>query len=95
MAKVFHHNELVACGNFNPADLPKLSEQINHALESLRLVYTEEEQISKRKRAYVAESDPLYLQWQYDKTPESEQVWRDKVEEIKARYPLPDNTPTK
>lgn len=43
----------------------------------------------KRRVAYVAESDPLYMEWQYDNTPESEQAWRDKVAEIKARYPLP------
>lgn len=42
-----------------------------------------------RQVAYRAESDPLFLEWQYDQTPESEQVWRDKVAEIKARYPLP------
>jgi hypothetical protein len=42
-----------------------------------------------RKKAYIAESDPLYMEWQYDNTPESEQAWRDKVAEIKARYPLP------
>ncbi|TPA69929.1 hypothetical protein [Vibrio parahaemolyticus] len=42
-----------------------------------------------RKYAYVLESDPLYMEWQYDQTPEKEQAWRDKVAEIKARYPLP------
>ncbi|HDQ4100720.1 TPA: hypothetical protein SL768_006069 [Pseudomonas aeruginosa] len=42
-----------------------------------------------RRAAYVVESDPLFLEWQYDQTPESEQAWRDKVAEIKARYPLP------
>ncbi|WP_345861232.1 hypothetical protein [Shewanella algae] len=43
----------------------------------------------RRRVAYAAESDPLYMEWQYDNTPESEQAWRDKVAEIKARYPLP------
>jgi len=41
-----------------------------------------------RQKAYKDESDPLYLEWQYDQTPEKEQAWRDKVAEIKARYPL-------
>ena len=41
-----------------------------------------------RKRRYETESDPLYLEWQYDKTPESEQVWRDKVSEIKSQLPI-------
>ncbi len=45
--------------------------------------------IEMRKKAYVSESDPLYMEWQYDQTPGKEQAWRDKVAEIKARYPLP------
>ncbi|GLT16289.1 hypothetical protein GCM10007938_00650 [Vibrio zhanjiangensis] len=45
--------------------------------------------LSLRQKAYYQESDPLYLEWQYDKTAEKEQQWRDKVTEIKARYPLP------
>lgn len=43
----------------------------------------------QRQKAYKEESDPLYLEWQYDQTAEKEQVWRDKVAEIKARHPLP------
>lgn len=45
-------------------------------------------QLVKRQRAYVAESDHLFLEWQYDKTPAAEQAWRDKVAEIKLRYPV-------
>lgn len=44
--------------------------------------------IEKRKAVYREESDPLYMEWQYDQTPESEQAWRDKVVEIKQRYPI-------
>lgn len=44
--------------------------------------------LALRKAAYISESDPLFMEWQFDKTPESEQVWRDKVAEIKLRYPL-------
>ena len=44
-----------------------------------------------RKSAYKSESDPLYMEWQYDKTPEKEQAWRDKVSEIKLRIPLPED----
>lgn len=47
-----------------------------------------EGQLEKRKRAYQLESDLLLAEWQYDQTQEAEQIWRDKVEEIKARYPL-------
>lgn len=49
---------------------------------------TTEQILTLRAAAYKAESDPLYMEWQYDQTPESEQIWRDKVAEIKARYPL-------
>ncbi len=42
-----------------------------------------------RQLAYKDESDPLFLEWQYDQTQEKETSWRDKVAEIKARYPLP------
>ncbi|EGR2744172.1 hypothetical protein MYC06_004701 [Vibrio parahaemolyticus] len=49
----------------------------------------DEEVLFHRRLAYKAESDPLYMEWQYDQTAEKEQSWRDKVAEIKARYPLP------
>ena len=45
--------------------------------------------VAERRQAYALESDPIYSEWQYDKTAEKEQQWRDKVAEIKARYPLP------
>jgi hypothetical protein len=41
-----------------------------------------------RKQMYRNEADPLYMEWQYDQTAESEQVWRDKVAEIKLAYPI-------
>ena len=41
-----------------------------------------------REDAYRTESDPLFMEWQYDKTAASEQAWRYKVAEIKARYPV-------
>ncbi|MCH9691004.1 MAG: hypothetical protein K0U59_02890 [Gammaproteobacteria bacterium] len=45
-----------------------------------------------RLMAYKEESDPLYMEWQYDQTNELEQLWREKVAEIKSRYPLPGET---
>lgn len=45
-------------------------------------------QLAARQRVYEAESDPLFLEWQYDKTPEAETRWRYKVAEIKARHPV-------
>lgn len=41
-----------------------------------------------RKEAYIRESDPLYLEYQFDKTPESEKAWRDSVQRVKDRIPL-------
>ena len=66
-------------------DMGVPSAVIDAALAAQQLAGTQE----ARRLAYVAESDPLYMEWQYDQTPEAEQAWRDKVAEIKARYPLP------
>jgi len=46
--------------------------------------------IASRQIAYKTESDPLYMEWQFDQTAESEQAWRDNVTDIKTRYPLAD-----
>ncbi|MEL0621798.1 hypothetical protein V6238_01715 [Marinomonas arenicola] len=44
--------------------------------------------VQKREAAYKRESDPLYMEWQYDKTEAAENIWRDKVAEIKSRFPI-------
>jgi hypothetical protein len=46
-----------------------------------------EEADNARKAAYVSEADPLFFKSQRGEV--AEQVWRDKIEEIKARYPKP------
>ncbi|MCF2827065.1 MULTISPECIES: hypothetical protein [unclassified Pseudoalteromonas] len=68
-------------------DLKRLfpAEVVDNAVSVSRLNLTH----NLRREAYKNESDPLYMEWQYDNTPESEQAWRDKVDEIKNRYPLP------
>lgn len=48
--------------------------------------------LAVRQKAYKSEADPLYMEWQYDQTQEAEKAWRDKVTEIKTRYPLPIET---
>ena len=58
-------------------------------VESIEVIYSLDEVYQLRANAYKAESDPLYMAWQFDKTPEAEQAWRATVEEIKARYPKP------
>ncbi|ODB41068.1 hypothetical protein BB427_11290 [Pseudoalteromonas sp. BMB] len=59
------------------------------SINDIEIIYTLDEVMTLRSQAYAAESDPLYLSWQYDQTPEAEQAWRDKVAEIKQRYPKP------
>lgn len=76
--------------NYDPAFMAELgmSEEVIDSVLAQHNYELTEGQLARRKRAYVAESDPLFLGWQYDKTPEAEQAWRYKVAEIKARYPL-------
>jgi len=62
------------------------AEQIDSVLQ--QKAYELSQNIQKRQEAYRAESDPLYMEWQYDQTAEAEQAWRNKVQEIKSRYPL-------
>ncbi len=50
---------------------------------------TAEQVISLRQAAYRSESDPIYMEWQFDQTDEKKEAWRASVEAIKARYPLP------
>lgn len=45
--------------------------------------------VEQRVQAYKREADPLFIEFQFDQTPEAEQIWRAKVEEIKARFPKP------
>lgn len=49
---------------------------------------TLEEQEALRQQAYRAESDGIYMKWQRGEA--TEQEWLDKVDEIRARYPYPD-----
>jgi hypothetical protein len=44
--------------------------------------------LNKRKQAYAERSDPLFLEWQFDKTDSAERVWREEVLAIKGEYPL-------
>jgi hypothetical protein len=40
-----------------------------------------------RKEAY-AETDALFMEWQYEQTPESEEAWRNAVAQVKKDYPF-------
>ena len=76
--------------NYNPAFMAELgmSEEVIDSVLAQRDWDATDGQLARRKRRYETESDPLYMEWQYDKTQEAEQVWRDKVAEIKAQLPI-------
>lgn len=76
--------------NYDPAFMAELgmSEEVIDSVLAQHNYELTEGQLAARQRAYVAESDLLFLEWQYDKTPAAEQAWRDKVAEIKLRYPV-------
>jgi hypothetical protein len=54
------------------------------------VVPTKAEQEAKRKAAYTAEADPLFFMSQRGEATVEE--WQGKVQEIKARYPYPEET---
>ena len=76
--------------NYDPAFMAELgmSEEVITSVLAQHNYELTEGQLARRQRVYVAESDHLFFEWQYDKTPEAEQAWRDKVAEIKLRYPV-------
>ena len=43
---------------------------------------------AKRQAAYAQEADPIFFQYQRGEA--TEQEWLDKIEEIRARYPYPE-----
>jgi len=44
--------------------------------------------IAMRQAAYRLESDPIFMEARYDDDPAKMQEWKNKVMEIKERYPL-------
>lgn len=58
--------------------------------------FEESQNIKLRQQAYKRDSDPLYIEWQFERecgNPDADkykQHWLDSVNEIKARYPLPE-----
>jgi len=69
-------------------DTPKPSQaELDAAWPAVQQAQAEAEVDALRHTAYVAESDPLFFQWQRGEA--TEQDWLDKVAEIQARYPDP------
>ena len=65
--------------DFDEAGYPFLTEPAAPTAEALAAAVTK-----KREAAYRAESDPLFFKYQRGEV--TEQVWLDKVTEIKGRY---------
>ncbi|WP_046005611.1 hypothetical protein [Pseudoalteromonas rubra] len=63
--------------------------EIDVPFEALTFRFEHEEALEYRRLSYLRESDPLYMEWQFDQTEAAKQAWLDKVAEIKARFPLP------
>jgi hypothetical protein len=69
-------------------DTPKPSQaELDAAWPAVQQAQAEALVDAQRHAAYVAESDPLFFQWQRGEA--TEQDWLDKVAEIQARYPDP------
>lgn len=70
------------------SDTPKPSQaELDAAWPAVQQQRAQAEVDAQRHAAYVAESDPLYFQWQRGEG--TEQAWLDKIAEIQARYPDP------
>ncbi|MBB1406690.1 hypothetical protein H5079_13900 [Pseudoalteromonas sp. SG44-5] len=44
--------------------------------------------VAARKRAYATTTDPLFMEWQYDQTPESKAAWVEAVAKVKLDFPF-------
>ncbi len=77
--------EFMACLGMN-------DEQISSTLQQME--FESSQSAVKRQAAYAKESDPLYIEWQYELASENpdadnyKQLWLDKVSNVKSRYPL-------
>lgn len=70
------------------SDTPKPTQaELDAAWPAVQQAQAQAQTDAQRHAAYVAESDPLFFQWQRGEA--TEQQWRDKVAEIQARYPDP------
>jgi hypothetical protein len=70
------------------SDTPKPSQaELDAAWPAVQQQQAQAEVDGLRHAAYVAESDPLFFQWQRGEA--TEEQWRDKVAEIQTRYPDP------
>lgn len=86
MARVFFEGQVIAQG-----DIEQLVEMHSVGMFPEAADLSElnrEKSLKGRRNAYALESDPLYIEYQYDNSEEKERIWRERVLEIKKRYPL-------
>lgn len=59
--------------------------------EDISLTLEQRQDIVRRRRSqlYRDNADSLYLEWQFDRTSESETIWREAVQRIKDENPIP------
>lgn len=83
------HNTIVDAATGQTIEREPTPEEIAERTTSPAELLAEEQAEAERNRhaAYVAESDPLFFEWQ--RGDGTEQAWRDKIAEIQARYPYP------
>jgi hypothetical protein len=43
---------------------------------------------AKRKSAYIKRSDPLFMEWNFDNTNETEAIWHNEILSIKSELPF-------
>lgn len=56
--------------------------------EEIQPLPVDSENLMLRQAAYRSVSDPLFMEWQFDKTRQKEMAWRAAVQAIKFKYPL-------
>jgi len=75
--------------DFNTASLfAAMEPQAAPFVPPLKPTPAQDQQKAKRRAAFRAEADPLFFKWQAGEGAEA--AWRQKREEIRARYPCPE-----
>ncbi|WP_018694446.1 hypothetical protein [Algicola sagamiensis] len=82
--KIIKNNEIIYSGR--PLTAHEL--KIYGSPQSYTLQYEQSEVLQLRRNAYEAQSDPLFMEWQYDQTDAKKQAWQNAVATIKSRYPI-------
>ena len=63
-------------------------EELTQTTEEIIPLPVNKDNLLLRQSAYRQVSDPIYMEWQFDKTRQKELEWRAAVQAIKYKYPL-------